>query len=512
MSQSVSQGVVKRLRKRYLLALSIIACLIVGSQILIQLSIGNQLDDSRVINLAGRQRMLSQKITKTILGIDRLESQEDKALLLLELDKAIALWQTSHDGLIHGDAALNLPGHNSERISNMFEGVSVQYHAMLESAQLFSQLMKAATVDQALVDQQIEIILQNEPAFLKGMDDIVFQYDYEARGKISRIASMEWVLMLCAIVTLMIEVRYIFMPAEQHIQSALNELVDSEDNIRKLFDIAPSAMFLVDATDYSIVRLNVMACEVIGVPFNKAIDRRFYDFISGDYLDVLQKTNQERFNGEVKQIEVKLRNESGEAFVMLMSVTRMTFHERSIFLVGLSDITDRKKHEETLKELATIDDMTGLLNRRTGLLMLSKEMEKAHREIYDLSACFIDLDGLKKINDDYGHSEGDWFIRRIGEVLLHNVRLGDVVFRYGGDEMILVLSNCNEDEAEIIMKRVELDIQMVNKRKEKPYAIGLSYGIADYNKLSPDSLDVFLAIADERMYVHKQSKKVKRTN
>ncbi len=499
MSRSTTHTVVKKLRKRYLLALTIIGCIVIGSQILIQFAIQGNIDDSRIINLAGRQRMLSQKISKIVLEIDRSRDEMLVQTQLGELDKAIALWKKTNEGLLKGDVSLDLPGNNSDRIINMFEGNSVYYEAVLKAANAFSQISKSQVFDREAREKEVEIILQNEPLFLKGMDDIVFQYDFEAKDKVNHISKTEWILMIMAIATLLVEVRFIFMPAEKHIQGALSDLLDSEDNVRKLFDIAPSAMLLIDATDYTIIRLNVMACEVIGVPFNKAIERRFYDFVSGEYLDALKIANEERFYGEVSQIEAMLRNENGESLIMLMSVTRMTYHNQAIFLVGLADITDRKKHENVLRELATTDEMTNLLNRRMGLLMLSKEIEKAHREIYDLTVCFIDLDGLKKVNDHYGHSEGDWFIKQVAEVLLNNVRLGDVVFRYGGDEMILVLSNCTEEEAEIIMMRINLDLQRINKRKEKPFELALSYGIADYNKHKPDNLDLFLAMADEKM-------------
>ena len=270
-------------------------------------------------------------------------------------------------------------------------------------------------------------------------------------------------------------------------------------------------MFLVDTVDYSIIRLNQMASETIQLNFDEAYNRKLYDFVSSEYLKPLDIIEQEKYGGQIKKTEVVLRDAYGTSYFMLMSVTRITFYDKQVFLIGFSDYTDIKKKEERLERLATIDEMTGLTNRRTGLAILQKEMEQSKRESDSFTLCFIDLDHLKKVNDLYGHIEGDWFIKTVASLILKNARKEDTVFRYGGDEIIILFSACDEECSENIMKRIMKDIADVNERSGKLYRINISYGLAKHNGVQGNTLDTLINKADEKMYLQKAGKGPEKT-
>ena len=122
------------LRHRYILALSIIAFLIILSQIFIQLTMAKNNDDGRVINISGRQRMLSQRIAK--LGRQMLDAptQAARASLAAELEISAKLWEKSHDGLLKGDAELGLYGHNSAATLVVFGQIEGPFRAILDAA------------------------------------------------------------------------------------------------------------------------------------------------------------------------------------------------------------------------------------------------------------------------------------------------------------------------------------------------------------------------------------------
>jgi len=157
--------------------------------------------------------------------------------------------------------------------------------------------------------------------------------------------------------------------------------------------------------------------------------------------------------------------------------------------------------------------MTGLTNRRTGLAILQKELERGKRDsAIHFTVCFIDLDHLKRVNDIYGHIEGDWFIKTSAAIILKNSRSEDTVFRYGGDEFIILFNDCDEECSEKIMKRIMMDISEVNETSGKPFKIDISYGLALYNSMQGKSMDTLINLADERMYLQKTSKRPNKTN
>ena len=108
--------VIKLIRNRYILAISIIALMLVLSQIIVQYNISSEEDKTSVINIAGRQRMLSQRINKTVLGLYSSEDYKDKVNYLNELTLSLQLWEDSHNGLLVGDAKMKLFGNNSQVI------------------------------------------------------------------------------------------------------------------------------------------------------------------------------------------------------------------------------------------------------------------------------------------------------------------------------------------------------------------------------------------------------------
>ena len=129
--QKNSIEIVSMLRKKYVLALSILVFMLLLSQVMIQYTIYSSRDDSRVVNIAGRQRMLSQRITKIALEIYTSTDSKQQVAYLDELNTSLQLWERSHQGLQNGDENLSLPGKNSPKIVEMFRGIEPQYKAIL---------------------------------------------------------------------------------------------------------------------------------------------------------------------------------------------------------------------------------------------------------------------------------------------------------------------------------------------------------------------------------------------
>jgi len=155
-----------------------------------QRSLFQQSSDSRIVNIAGRQRMLSQKLSKAALAVNTNPAERQERLQ--ELSEAISLWSRSHEGLKNGDAELGLPGDNSSEITLMFAEIEPHYQAMLAAGR---QLLSSDRSGTAEIFPLLKTIFANEAAFLQGMNEIVFQYDREAQARVEKLKIIQWSLL-----------------------------------------------------------------------------------------------------------------------------------------------------------------------------------------------------------------------------------------------------------------------------------------------------------------------------
>ena len=126
-------------------------------------------------------------------------------------------------------------------------------------------------------------------------------------------------------------------------------------------------------------------------------------------------------------------------------------------------IEQRKNIEEKLREVSIKDELTGLYNRRYFNEVLQNELKRAQRNSNPISLILIDIDYFKSFNDTYGHVEGDKCLQRLGQSLNDSVkRPGDLVARYGGEELAIVLPNTESDNAYHISETIRQDIQALN--------------------------------------------------
>jgi two-component system cell cycle response regulator len=153
------------------------------------------------------------------------------------------------------------------------------------------------------------------------------------------------------------------------------------------------------------------------------------------------------------------------------------------------------------------DDLTGLYNRRGFMLLADQQLKLARR---NRSAClllFLDLDGLKTINDTYGHAEGNRAIVEAADVLRDVFRQSDVLARLGGDEFAGLAINASPDGEARLRDRLDEALERVNRRTDRPYQLDFSVGMLRCESETGVSLDELLARADRSMYAQKRQKK-----
>ncbi len=169
-------------------------------------------------------------------------------------------------------------------------------------------------------------------------------------------------------------------------------------------------------------------------------------------------------------------------------------------------IAELRVMEKTLNKEVITDDLTGLLNRRGLFTIAEKECYLANRNDFDLSFIFMDVDGLKTINDKFGHKAGDEALMDIAGILCNSFRSSDVIGRIGGDEFTVIVTGVPEANYEAVTKRLQKNIDIHNEKSDRPYKLSVSMGITQYSHEHPCSIEELYTIADKMMYEQKRKK------
>lgn len=169
------------------------------------------------------------------------------------------------------------------------------------------------------------------------------------------------------------------------------------------------------------------------------------------------------------------------------------------------EVKEHKKVAEKLKIYATTDLMTGALNRVTGMSFLEKQIKLSKRNYWYLTICFLDIDGLKQLNDSWGHQTGDELIIESSKIIKKNIREADTYCRLGGDEFLIIFSQCTRVQAEQVWERISEDIDRFNRQQNKRFTISISHGFAEYGPGAVMEITDMIEEADVNMYQQKAS-------
>ena len=166
----------------------------------------------------------------------------------------------------------------------------------------------------------------------------------------------------------------------------------------------------------------------------------------------------------------------------------------------LADLASMVESELRAVQMATIDELTGITNRRGFMLLAEKSLKYAFRAKHPVSLLFFDLNHFKSINDQFGHDVGDDALRQMAELLCRVFRDADIYARLGGDEFVVLLPGTGNEHCKRIQERFEQALNELNANCGKPYQLSCSVGIIDYDAVTPPDIDTLLRLADERMY------------
>ncbi|QDO93878.1 PAS domain-containing protein [Formosa sediminum] len=378
LSSTLDNSTFNRLRRLYIIALGAIACSVFISQLIVRNFLQDQQDDSTVINVAGRQRMLSQKLSKEVLLIANTTDISKRLLLKDTLNKTIKRWKTAHIALQQGSDSLKVSGTNSDKIIEMFSRLEVKFLAMYQASQsIISKIEQNPTIDQAFLEPDVKQVTANEYQFLTIMDTIVNQYDVEANEKVNLLRNWELFLMVFTLLLLFLEFLFIFKPTAKMVKETITRLLHSE---QKAIKAAYEADELREENEKSVKELRVLnqamdkallfarvtpegAILHIGEKFSKLFEHSKFNInINFSELITTEKKGQQYIDHILKtyyksgwQGEIKATKTTGELLWLEMYIIPIYSKiEKSEILIIASDITEKKEAQLEVESLTKL--------------------------------------------------------------------------------------------------------------------------------------------------------------
>lgn len=196
-----------------------------------------------------------------------------------------------------------------------------------------------------------------------------------------------------------------------------------------------------------------------------------------------------------------LQSISGLMISILLFGCYLTYEKLLINRLRL-ELAEKQVHSTLWRNLALVDPLTGLYNRRFAERTLKAEMARAQRKGYPLTLVLFDLNSFKQINDRFGHAAGDLVLKEFADRLAKAVREADVAARLGGDEFMLMLTECDSSRVQSVLQRLKsIEIELAGQHIPIEFSVGWQEYQQDH---SPQEL---MRAADEALYSHKQAGK-----
>lgn len=388
----------KNLRRLYFFALWTIAVTIILSQVLVQYNLKQQLSDSKIINISGKQRMLSQKIVKEVLILHYV-SDTTSPQQIAHLKKVLSLWKNNQNSLENGSDSLAFPKEKSETLDQLYLEIKPSFNNIVKTTDLF--LLNLEQKNKGADNQKlVRIILKNEGIFLSKMNQIVTQYDLEAHEKVTEQRRIEYWIFAFTLLVLLLEFFFIFKPTNKKIERLIAKLLSSEKKALKLAydteiisEIKENSVKELKSLNYAMEN-TLLYCRIapdgsiihIGEKFAKLLNytkfssnKKFSEVLTTDEKEQL---NIDRIIFEKQrsgwQGEIKIINKEDQTIWLDLSMVPVTIKKDELeLLIVCFNITERKKAQREVERL-NIENSTEKINQQK--VISSKIVENQENE------------------------------------------------------------------------------------------------------------------------------------
>lgn len=268
-----------------------------------------------------------------------------------------------------------------------------------------------------------------------------------------------------------------------------------------LYELAPVG-YVTLADNGRILEANLTAATLLGVSRSALVNHFLHSYVAPQHQDTFYLLQQPLPEGDrTRACEVQLMGHDGRLLWVQLQASRALDDDTPVLRMVLSDISQLKSAQQRLEYLAHYDDLTGLPNRQLKADQLQQAIEKARQSGGRLAVVYIDLDGFKRINDQYGHDVGDKLLIAVAHQMQHALRPGDTLVRLGGDEFVAVLNNLNDTHTCKILLQSLLDAAAQPLQFEhQQLQVTASLGVTFYPQAEEIDGDQMLRQADQAMY------------
>lgn len=540
---------------RYVIALTLVGIFSTAAWLSLHLVVAEQKSTAVVVNVSGRQRMLSQR---TALFSNLLVSapKTERSAIRSKLTDAIQLMERSHYGLTHGDKEMSLPTTMSPTIHSMyFEGPNALDQQVATYIKNVQELLLLDDDGLTSANHLLQYITQNSTnTLLAALDRMVHQYQLEGEASVDRLQKAETIFWVVTLFLLALEAALIFHPFVKHVKVIVgklqgvtaelqlhqgqleetvkqrtaeleirtNALTESEEKFRLISTAANDAIVIL-GTEEQVIYWNPAAETIFGYEANEAIGKNMHTLLAPIRYHDEAHSGFERFThhgvGKVigKTIENTALHKNGEEFPIELSISAFRFHNSWHALGLIRNNTEKKKMENEIRQLAFYDPLTKLSNRRLLNDRLDLAMSSSKRSGCHLAVLFLDLDNFKPVNDTYGHEAGDLLLIEAASRLKRSVREIDTVARFGGDEFVVILSDLNTDKTAATTQSSNIAKKILSSLSE-PYLLTISQkdsitiehhctasiGVVVFSN-HQESHCAIVELADAAMYLAKES-------
>ena len=516
----MQSNTIRNLRLRYILGLSVIAFLVTASYITMQRVVSKQRDFAKLINLASHQSGLTNRIAYFSSLMASTSDESEFRIARSQVGRTIHKMKSAHYDLRNGNPDKNISKVSNANLLTIYDdpmiGLEMALNRFLERARkVYDTDMESLSINSA---DYIFLTTYGPHVLEPLLDAAVEEYENIGHAAILKIEKFEIIIWFATIVTLVLEIVFIFKPLELQIKRTLQSFESSVAELTNTQKRLLTAQKLAFVGDWELnlktgsLTWSDQVYSIYGVSQKDFVVTRksSMGLVHTQDQPALRKALQTLTQShDSVNMEYRIVRPDGQERIVFQHVTFLNETDNGVEkLAGtIQDITERKNSENKIKKMALYDSLTGLANRRLIKDRLAHAITASKRSKKYGALLMLDLDNFKSLNDTKGHNVGDDMLVEVAQRLLGCVRSEDTVGRLGGDEFVVLLEWLGSDEEQVSQKTMQI-AEKIRVELGRDYMLGkdahihhstASIGITLFERSDSNGSDV-LKRADVAMY------------